>query len=258
MTAKGNKGPSPLKDILYLDDAETMPIMPVLNMKVGNQSVTQRDHTAYIACVGIEQQRTYVPKRGTSSKKSRQYFCINSKEAKDDKEKESVKRAGKKRKRDDDTSTAGAAASILTSSDGSSILLGAVSVGGITTNSGEDLDAGNGLTDSVNIPLTNTENDGTVPGCSAFASNTANTEDDQTTTASTTSQISLSFADNSDISESTGFQDDIIVYCNGAIKMNYTTKHDTWAISALTEHCNCVGGTAYLSANSIAKQLTGE
>jgi len=104
MTAKGNKGPSPLKDILYLDDAETMPIMPLLNMKVGNQSVTQRDHTAYIACVGIEQQRTYVPKRGTSSKKSRQYVCINSKEAKDDKEKESVKRAaGKKRKRDDDT-----------------------------------------------------------------------------------------------------------------------------------------------------------
>jgi hypothetical protein len=137
-------------------------------------------------------------------------------------------------------------------------LLGAVSGGDITTNSGEDLDAGIGLTDSVNIPLTNTEIDGTVPGSSAFATNTANTENDQTTTASTTSQISLPFADNSDISESTGLQDDVIVYCSGAIKMNYNTQKGSWIISALTEHCNCVGGTAYLSAKSIAKQLTGE
>ena len=96
--AKIVKAPSRLRDILYLDNEESVVKMPTKGMKVGDQSVTMKEHTAYIKAVGVVENRQYVAKRGESSGRSRIYVCCNSEIAKTDKEKETENRSNKRRK----------------------------------------------------------------------------------------------------------------------------------------------------------------
>lgn len=223
MSAKGKKGPSRLKDILYQDDAERVPIMPVEKMEVGDEDVTQAEHTAYITSVGLQEQRSYVPKRGTSSKKVRNYFCVHSQEAKLDKEKESAKRReSKKRKRDersDETDPAGERDTGNTDNN--------IASTSMTSTSSTDTSGTLESTGTIVLPTNaSTQNDGEEGGA-----HTGNSNDDE----------------------------DDVVYCSGAIKLKFSTRQNKkWVISAVVEHSNCSGGTRYLSQSIIAKQLMGE
>ena len=221
-SAKGKKGPSRLKDILYKDDAELMPIMPVVMLEVGDKYVTQAEHTAYIHCVGLQEQRSYVPKRGTSSKKVRHYVCVHSQEAKVDKMKESAKRESKKRKRDepsDETDTAGERVTGNTDHNIASTSITSIS----STDTSGALESTGTIALHTNV---STQIDGEEGGAH-------NINDD--------------------------VDDDDVVYCCGAIKIKFSTKNnEKWVISDVIEHSNCSGGTRYLSQNIIAKQLIGE